>query len=142
MGLTSWILWRGEKLGTRIISRFIWPPCSASTVILDGDKILAIEKGDYLMLPGGLLDRNESFEQAAEREAKEETGLEIEVLEEIHEYIKEFGGVEKVFTATVEGGKLESSWEGTPKYIPLEEAYDRKWRWNRDIESLIKKAKA
>ena len=140
MGLTSWILWRGEKLGSRIISKIFWPPCSGSAVILDDNRILAVEKKDYLMLPGGLLERGESFEEAVEREVKEETGLEVEVLEEIDEYVKDFAGVEKIFTATVKSGELSSSWEGKPKFISLEEASERKWRWNRDIEDLIEKA--
>ncbi|WP_414838151.1 NUDIX domain-containing protein [Candidatus Nanosalina sp. VS9-1] len=140
MGLTSWILWHGEKIGSSILSRFFWPPASASAVILDGEEILVVDKSDYLMLPGGLLERGENFEQAVEREVREETGLEVEVLEEIDEFVKDFAGVEKIFTATVKDGELESSWEGTPKYISLGEASDRRWRWNRDIKDLIEKA--
>lgn len=142
MSITSWILWKGEKIGSRVLSKIFWPPASASAVILDGEKILVVDKDDYLMLPGGLLDRAENFEDAVRREVKEETGLEIEVLEEIDEYVKDFAGVEKIFTATVKDGDLEGSWEGTPKFMPLEEAFERQWRWNRDIKDLVEKAKA
>jgi len=138
--LSSWILWNGEKLGSRIISKIFWPPCSASAVILDGDDILVVEKGDYLMLPGGLLDRGESFESCVEREVEEETGLKVEVLTEIGERVKHFAGVEKIFTATVKEGELESSWEGVPKFVPIDEAIEKRWRWDRDIEDLIEKA--
>ena len=140
MSLTSWILWNGEKLGSRIISKIFWPPCSSSAVILDGEEILVVEKGNYLMLPGGLLERGESFEDALKREVREETGLKVEVLEEIDEEVKEFSGVEKIFTATVKEGELSSSWEGTPKFISIDDAMEKRWRWDRDIEPVIKKA--
>ena len=138
--IIEWILWNGEKLGSRILSKIFWPPCSASAVILDGDKILAVRNGDYLMLPGGLLERGESFEDAVEREVKEETGLEVEVLKEIGEDVKKFSGVEKIFTVTIKGGELKSSWEGNPEYLDIDEAVESNWRWDRDIEPLIRKA--
>jgi ADP-ribose pyrophosphatase YjhB (NUDIX family) len=37
-------------------------------------------------LPGGFADYGESFEQTAIREAKEETGLDIQLVEQLHTY--------------------------------------------------------
>jgi 8-oxo-dGTP diphosphatase len=59
-------------------------------------------------LPGGFVDYGESLEQAAVREAKEETSLDIELLEQLHTYSEpgrdpRFHTITTVYIARAEG---------------------------------------
>lgn len=53
----------------------------AQVVLLDGDRILLAchrgRRGDYWVLPGGSVEATENPEEAAVRETREETGLEV-----------------------------------------------------------------
>lgn len=56
--------------------------------VIKDEKVLLIRRGtapfkNYWCLPGGIAELGESLEEACIREIREETGVEIEVLEEV-----------------------------------------------------------
>lgn len=77
-------------------------------------KILMVKNADNerWTLPGGAVEENETLEAAAIREAKEETGLDIEVhgIVAVNEYITEKKNEHPVFftfKAVISGGNIE-----------------------------------
>jgi 8-oxo-dGTP pyrophosphatase MutT (NUDIX family) len=59
---------------------------AARAVIVDDDRriaILEVNNGEYFKIPGGGVEFGESIEEALRREAREEAGCDIEILEEI-----------------------------------------------------------
>ncbi|MFB6216779.1 MAG: NUDIX domain-containing protein [Candidatus Aenigmatarchaeota archaeon] len=139
MSLKSWIVWHGKNIGYGILSKILWPRASAAAIVVDDQEMLAIDTGDYLMLPGGGLDSGESFEDAVIRETYEETGYRINVETRIEETINSVGGVELIFRATVAEGKAKGNWEGEPTWISIEDAASRRWRHDRNIRELLTK---
>lgn len=83
-------------------------PVARAIVILD-DKIALLERHRqgkrYFVFPGGGIDRGETPEQAAIREAFEETGLQIVIESLVAEYIFR-GNLEYFFLARPVGGQL------------------------------------
>lgn len=58
------------------------PPVAADVIAEIGDRIVLIERGNFpsgWAIPGGFVDFGETVEQAAIREAREETSLEVEI---------------------------------------------------------------
>ncbi|MBE6485842.1 MAG: NUDIX hydrolase [Methanosphaera stadtmanae] len=60
------------------------PALTVDTLILEDNKIILIKRlnnpfKDYWAIPGGFVEYGEKVEDAAVREAKEETGLDIEL---------------------------------------------------------------
>jgi ADP-ribose pyrophosphatase YjhB (NUDIX family) len=78
---------------------------------LPDDRIVLIERKNPpsgWAIPGGFIDYGESAEEAAVREAKEETGLDVTLLRQFHVYSdpnrdKRFHTLSVVFLATAAG---------------------------------------
>lgn len=59
---------------------------AARTVIIDDNDLVAlisVRDGEYYKIPGGGIEEGESEEQAALREALEETGCQVEIIKKI-----------------------------------------------------------
>jgi len=71
------------------IARYRNPFPTVDIIIRDGDQIVLIERRNEpagWALPGGFVDYGETLEIAAMREAREETGLELDELRQFHAY--------------------------------------------------------
>ena len=103
---------------------------SLAVVLRDGEMLLikrAVEphKGHWCP-PGGVIDEGESPEEAAVRETREETGLDVRVLEKLGEVLGPVTGrYLGVFLCTVVGGVLEPSEPGTSdaRWLPYDELH-------------------
>jgi 8-oxo-dGTP diphosphatase len=88
------------------------PSLGVNTAIIHNNKILLTLRTDFEVwcLPGGSVERDESLAQAAMREAREETGLEVRLTRLVGTYSRPGwldGGLHViVFAADVTGGEL------------------------------------
>lgn len=101
---------------------------SAATIILNDQKEILLIEGPKRgwEMPGGQVEEGESLKEAAIREAKEETGIDIEILK----FCGVFQNVNEsicntMFLATPVGGKLKTSSESlNVRYFPVQEALE------------------
>ncbi len=69
-------------------------------VILDGDKVLCVQRSETMSLPlkwefpGGKIEKNETPEQCLYREIKEELGVSIDILEKLTNSYYDYGSFE------------------------------------------------
>lgn len=106
-----------------------WPPFACVAVVIrNGEKILMIERrdGNGLGLPGGHIKQGEKAEDAAQREVKEETGLNFEIIRILGTLSGKRPGiwiraVDIVYEGRIIGGNLRDSDEGRTHWVNLAE---------------------
>lgn len=113
----------------RNITEVYTPPkhiVSAATIVLNDKKEILLIKGPVRgwEMPGGQVEEGESLKEAAVRETKEETGIEVEIIK----FCGIFQNVKKsicntLFLAKPIGGKFTTSSESLEVgFFPLDEA--------------------
>lgn len=110
-----------------------WPPfASVAVVVKEGEKYLMIKRRDGrgFSLPGGYIKLHESAEEAAIREAKEETGFEIELLG-VRSILSgkrkstRVRAVDIVYNGRIIGGQMRNSLEGKCQWVNLHDVRNK-----------------
>jgi ADP-ribose pyrophosphatase YjhB (NUDIX family) len=86
-------------------------PLAVNVAVIDGDRVLLTRREDFEVwcLPGGTVDEGESLAEAAVREAREETGLDVRLAHLVGLYSRpRLGGYHTaaLFAGAVVGGSL------------------------------------
>lgn len=105
------------------------PPFGSAAVIVEqDDRYLVIElPGGRLVFPGGFMKWDETPAQAAQREGKEETGLDLRIGHLFNFYplptrsLFKMSNVCFVYCAEVAGGTLHKNIEGKPRWVTEDE---------------------
>lgn len=107
------------------------PPLGSACVIVeDTGRFLLLKRTDGMtVFPGGFMRWHEYPAETAQREVREETGLEVQLLDTIGTYARKSTQLVRLSTLTIAfvgevvGGSLKSSIEGSPVW--LDEAHMR-----------------
>jgi 8-oxo-dGTP diphosphatase len=105
---------------------------AARVVFFDADEnvpIIDVRNGEYYKIPGGGIEENETAEQAARREALEESGCAVEILQKIgeHEFADPKPGADIIHHSVCFLAKLIN--KGETKFDEWEQSNDFKLRW-------------
>lgn len=127
------------------------PYCTVDVIISMPQGIVLVERSNPPFgwaLPGGFVDRGESLEDAAAREAMEETGLELEGLKQFHTYSRpgrdpRFHTITTVFTAKGKGAPVASSDAASLKVVPADKIKGMKLAFDHSdvIEDYLRSGK-
>jgi O-acetyl-ADP-ribose deacetylase (regulator of RNase III)/ADP-ribose pyrophosphatase YjhB (NUDIX family) len=132
-----------------ILEDLAWGPYVTADIIIEmPGGIVLIERSNPpygWAIPGGFLDRGESLETAARREAKEETALDLEDLKQFHTYSgpgrdPRFDTVTTVFTAKGVGTPCAGDDAKGLKVVPLDKLRGQKYAFdhNQVIEDYLR----
>lgn len=126
------------------------PALTVDTIILEDNKVVLIKRlnnpyKDYWAIPGGFVEYGEKVEDAAVREAKEETGLDIELIKLVGVYSDPNRNprghtVTIAFLSKIVGGTLKSDSDAKDaKFIEINELKNMKLAF--DHNEIIKDSK-
>ena len=109
------------------------PPLGSACVIVeDAGRFLLLKRpGGMMVFPGGFMRWREYPAETAQRECREETGLEVRLLDTIGTYAAKSSGLKQLSTLTITfagevvGGSLKSSIEGRPCWLDEDELRNR-----------------
>lgn len=140
--LRSWYNWRGGYPVAVLLAHLLWPRATAGVLLVRNDRLLAVNMGSYLMLPVGGLEYDESFADAARREAREEAGVNVELGDRVYEGKNAYGGVEVLFEGHVVDADDDVDLpDPVPTsrsvWVPLHEVPSRRWRFHRNVDRLL-----
>lgn len=116
------------------------PLVGVGTIVFKGDKVLLVKRGaepayGKWSVPGGMLDLGESLRDAAAREAKEETGLDVAVgpmVDVVERVIRDESGQIRYHFIIVD---FAARWvEGEPK--AASDALEARWVDLEELEEL------
>ena len=101
---------------------------SAATIVLNNQKEILLIKGPRRgwEMPGGQVEEGESLHDAAIRETKEESGIDVEITKFCGVFQNVSGSIcNTLFLATPIGGELTTSAESLEvKFFPIEKALE------------------
>ncbi|MCD7781386.1 MAG: NUDIX hydrolase [Methanosphaera sp.] len=132
------------------MSKYRNPALTVDTIIINDDKIVLIKRlndpyKDYWALPGGFVEYGEKVEDAAIREAREETGLDVELDSLVGVYSdpnRDPRGhtVTVCYKAHITSGILKSDTDASDaKYINIEDLPNQQLAF--DHEDILRDAK-
>jgi ADP-ribose pyrophosphatase YjhB (NUDIX family) len=117
------------------------PKASLSLLINKEGKILSVSRKDNIFdknIVGGKVDEGETFEQAAVREAKEETGLDIFNLKPV--FMRKDGKFICVTFLAEFIGEIEQTEKGAIEWINYDELFSGSFgKYNSELKNIISK---
>jgi 8-oxo-dGTP pyrophosphatase MutT (NUDIX family) len=105
----------------------------ACVCVLHQGRILMVSYADFFTFPGGGVNPDETFLQAAQREAWEEAGARVQIRQCLFEYHTDSGHLCQCFLADLE--TLEPSPEG--RQVIWVDPLDPRWRKDHQIAKAL-----